>query len=744
MKKFSKTTIVASIVAGVVSSPQTALAQASTLLEEVVVTAQKKGFGESAQDVPISISAFTGDQVEALFATNLTDIGIVTPNANLVDIATFPGVANFVIRGMGTVGQSIPSSDPAVGVSIDGVSLGTIYGVVTDLFDLESIEILRGPQGTLLGRNVTGGAVTLRTSRPTEEFVGKVRLGAGNFGKADASLLLSGPLNDNWGAKIAILDKSRDEIFEAFNIEGGRTGASETTLIRPAVSYKTDSFDATLIYENGSIEADGLSSVNFAVGGVPTLDPSGVAIDPFQRRVSSQGLRGFSDLEWDQLTLETNFDLYGGKFTGTLGFRDLEQTGNSDVDGGIERRIHFLNTGLEQDQSSLELRWSGNVTDNITLTTGVYLFDQEYSYNERRVIDVANLDSRGSSTIEHDTQGIFAQADIVINDSLSAIVGGRFTQEEKSARIGVIGDPLGTNSCANQTPIQADTGVAVNFGDCRAVLTDTEDWSNFTPKLGLNWSISDDILAFASYTRGFRSGGYNVRFTDSTFVTNPASPNSQPGPYDEESVDAFEVGLKSTFAGGRVRFNASLFNNEFEDLQRTTLGPGGGQEIQNAADATIRGLEFDATIGVTNNLILQAGLGYVDASYGSFPGIEASAAANGFDVGELQLVLAPELTYNLAATYDWSLNEYSFISARVSFAYTDGTASTDSNSVVTEDYDFIDASITYKNDNGLTISAYGKNVTDEVFYDFGVNIVGSESFFATPPRTYGVELTYEF
>jgi len=128
MKKFNRTAVATLIVASAVSGAQSVLAQGGALLEEVVVTAQKKGFGESAQDVPISISAFSGDQVEALFATNLTDIGLVTPNANLVDIATFPGVANFVIRGMGTVGQSIPSSDPAVGVSIDGVSLGTIYG----------------------------------------------------------------------------------------------------------------------------------------------------------------------------------------------------------------------------------------------------------------------------------------------------------------------------------------------------------------------------------------------------------------------------------------------------------------------------------------------------------------------------------------------------------------------------------------------------------------------------------------
>jgi len=143
------------------------------LIEEVRVMAQKKSTSEAVQDVPISITAYSGDKVDAMFAVNLTDIGLNTPNANLTPLTTSPGVANFVIRGMGTVGQSIPSADPAVGVVMDGISYGTIYGVVTDLFDLESIEVLRGPQGTLFGRNVTGGAISMRSTRPGAEFEGK-------------------------------------------------------------------------------------------------------------------------------------------------------------------------------------------------------------------------------------------------------------------------------------------------------------------------------------------------------------------------------------------------------------------------------------------------------------------------------------------------------------------------------------------------------------------------------------------
>ncbi|MBL4671296.1 MAG: TonB-dependent receptor [Arenicella sp.] len=736
MRNFNKTAIAAFLVAGAVSTSEQVLAQGSRLLEEVVVTAQKKGFGESVQDVPISISAFSGDQAEAMFAVNLTDIGLATPNASLTEIPTFPGVANFVIRGMGTVGQSIPSADPAVGVSIDGVALGTIYGVVTDLFDLEAIEVLRGPQGTLLGRNVTGGAVSIRTTRPGDEFVGKVRVGLGNFGKVEGSVVLSGPLNDNWGAKLAVLTKDRDGYFDAPNI-GGRIGESKTTLIRPAISYKNDTFDATLILENGKIEADGLSAITFEADGQTILDP-------YERRISLQDQRGSSELDWTQVTFEANADLWGGKATSILGYRELEQEGISDVDGFTGARFHFADgTGLEQDQSSLELRWSGQVSDRINLTTGIYLFDQEYTYSERRIL-VDAVDRRGVSTIEHSTQGVFAQADIVLNDNLSLIIGGRYTKEQKDAAIGVIGDPTAVGDCATVTPPLADDFPQA-LADCRPALIDDEDWSNFTPKVGINWNLADDVLAFASFTRGFRSGGYNVRFTDLTFITSPDNPTSTPGPYNEESVDAFELGIKSKFLNGRVRLNASVFNNEFDDLQRTSLNAAGGQEILNAASGTISGFEIDTVIGLSENLVFQAGLGYTDASYDSFASAEAQT---GLSASELDFVLAPKTTFSAAATYDWNIGAESFISGRLAYAFVDDSVSDDFNTVRNEAYDFIDASLTYNSDTGLKVSLYGKNITDEVYYDFGTNFSSSalavRSFWLTPPRTYGVEVTYEF
>jgi len=736
MTIFSSKAFAAAIIAFSLSIPVQVVAQGSSLLEEIVVVAQKKGFGESVQEVPISITAFSGDQAEAMFAVNLTDIGLATPNASLTELPTFPGVANFVVRGMGTVGQSIPSADPAVGVSIDGVSLGTIYGVVTDLFDLEAIEVLRGPQGTLLGRNVTGGAVTMRTTRPTDEFVGKVRIGAGNFGKLDGSLLLSGPLNENWGAKIAVLRKDRDGYFDAPNL-GGTVGASETTVIRPAISYKNDTFDATLILEDGNIDADGLAAITFEADGEQVLDP-------FERRITLQDQRGFSELDWTQITVEANLDLFGGKATGILGYRDLEQNGISDVDGFTGARFHFADgTGLEQDQSSLELRWSGNLSDRVNLTTGIYLFDQEYTYRERRIL-VDAVDRRGVSSIEHSTQGVFAQADIALNDKLSLILGGRYTSESKDAAIGVIGDPNAIGDCATVAPPLADEFPQA-LADCRPALVDDEDWNNFTPKVALNWNINDDVLGFASFTRGFRSGGYNVRFTDLSFITTPDNPTSTPGPYNEESVDAFELGIKSTFADGRVRFNASLFNNEFDDLQRTSLNASGGQEILNAASGTIRGLEIDTVIGVTEGLILQAGLGYTDATYNSF---DSAVAQTGLPASELDFVLAPEVTFSAAATYDWNLSAESFLSSRLSYTYVDDSVSDDFNTVRNESYGLIDASLTYQNDNGLKIALYGKNVTDEVFYDFGTNfstsVLAVRSFWLTPPRTYGVEVTYEF
>jgi len=231
-----------------------------------------------------------------------------------------------------------------------------------------------------------------------------------------------------------------------------------------------------------------------------------------------------------------------------------------------------------------------------------------------------------------------------------------------------------------------------------------------------------------------------------TFITTPSNPASTPGPYNEEVVDAYELGIKATLFGGRSRINAAVFNNIYDDLQRTALNASGGQEILNAASATIRGLEVDATIALTDSFVLQAGFGLLDAEYDDFATAEA---ATGLPADKLKFVLVPDVTYNLAATYDLDVGAESVLSGRVAYTYVDKTYSDDFNQAEQKAYDLIDASLTYTVGNtGLKLALFGKNLTDEVYYDFGTNfstsVIGVQSFWLTPPRTYGLEATYEF
>ncbi|MDA9368457.1 TonB-dependent receptor [Flavobacteriaceae bacterium] len=233
---------------------------------------------------------------------------------------------------------------------------------------------------------------------------------------------------------------------------------------------------------------------------------------------------------------------------------------------------------------------------------------------------------------------------------------------------------------------------------------DTQDWSNFTPKLGLTWTMSEDAMAYASYTRGFRSGGYNVRFSDTSLVTRPENPGSTPGPYDEEIVDAFELGLKTEFMEGRGRFNAAIFHNAYDDMQLSANNQSGVQSIFNAATATMQGFEIEGVWAVTDNLTLEA-------------------------------------------TYGHEMDEMGSLSWRASYNYADEAAADNFNFLLLDDYSLVDASVTFRSaDERLRVALYGKNLTDEVYFNFGFDntSIGSKTMWLSPPRTWGVQVSYDF
>ena len=698
---------------------------ADTFLEEIIVTATKREGGIDVQDAALAVSAYGENQLDAMHIRDLSSLGFVAPSVQLEDIGTTRGTANFSIRGIG-VNSSIPSIDPAVGVFVDGMYLGINSGVVLDVFDLEGVEVLRGPQGLLFGRNVTGGAVLLRTSRPREEWGINAKV-AGETGLNQFySAVVSGPISDASGVKLAAYH-NKDDGWHRNLATGQEHGAADTTLLRGAYDFTTDRFDMILRYEHGESDGDGPASQN---AGLFRADSFDFSIDE----------PGFYDASWDQVILETTWDVdFGeGQIVNILGYREFSNNTLGDIDASPIHFFHALST-TDQDQWSNELRYAGSF-DNVYLTTGIYYLVQDLAYFEQRLIPPAGLDITGGGFQDMTSLGVFAQADIVLTDEITLNLGARFDKEEKDAQISAIT----FNRCL--------LGVGCSSFD----LDDSRDWTAFTPKIGIQVSPDDATMMYAFWTKGFRSGGYNMRHT-AVLIPN--------APFDQEELTSFEVGLKKDFADGRLRLNAAAFHNTIDDMQREVnlSDPVVGvvQLIRNTADATITG--FDAELGwaITDRLFAQAVLGYVDGSYDEVRfDLSSDGEIDGDDLN-LEIPRLAPWSYGGQLIYqrEWSQGT---ITLQGSGYRRDPNAYTDNNRGYLRAADMFDANVSVGfMDDQLTVSVFGKNLKDEstiggdtqlpanfpggpAFPIPGIGLSGDGATFSplNKGRVYGLEVQY--
>ena len=665
------------------------------IFEEIIVTATKRAGGIDVQEAPVAISAYGADQLDAMHIRDLKAIGYNAPSVQLEDIGTTRGTANFSIRGLG-INSSIPSIDPTVGLFVDGMYYGLNAGVVLDIFDLESVEVLRGPQGLLFGRNVTGGAVLLNTTRPTDEFKLNTRAAFESGDNLYLSAVASGPLSDTVGWKLAAY--FNDDGGWHTNLANGNDefGKAETTMVRGALQFEpTDSFDVILRAEFGQSEGDGPAAQNAGCATlvVPGLCVRQYSVDEFDFAVDEQG---FYDNEWTNVILEANWDVdFGdGQITNILGYREYESATMGDIDGTPIFIFHAPST-TDQDQISNELRYAGTFGRSY-LTTGLYYFTQEFTYLENRQIPPSGIlppGITGGGTQETTTWGVFAQLDFEISDLITLNFGGRFTSEDKDAMIATI--PF--NTCT------------LTSGCSSHDFTDSRDWSNFTPKLGVQIFPNEDTQIYGFITKGFRSGGYNLRHTA------VAIPNAA---FDEEEQTSFEIGLKSDFADGRVRANLALYHNSIDDLQRELNLPdpafGVTQLIRNTADATIQGIDLEVSASLTDNFFVRGNLGYVDGEYDEVR----------FDISNDGVVDSTDLALDLPRLAPWSYGgeliyqydaSWGTFTAQASAYHRDRAPYTDSNSGYLRSADMVDAriSVSFMEDS-LIASVFGKNLKDEV------------------------------
>lgn len=688
-------------------TPDAGRAADTPVLEEVVTTATKKSEAEVAQFVPAAINVLTGEGLAARHVIDIEDLSYALPNVALDTIGTGKGIANFSIRGLGVAG-SIPSIDPTVGVFVDGMYLGVNYGVVVDMLDLQAAEILRGPQGILFGRNVTGGAVLLRSRRPGGEFSANATLRTetgldSRFAGSVEGALAGGAI----AARLSVGYRDDDGWFENSAPRGGPVGAEVTRVVRPVVTWSpSDRLDITMIHEQGSANGDGAATQNRR-----RFDGFDFAIDE----------PGFTEIDWRHVIVETNrrVALGRGTVTNVFGWRTVQHHSLVDVDSTVDPVFHLLSF-TDQEQLSNELRYSGWIRDGWQATLGVYFFTQDIRYRERRVLRGAVSAPFGGDQA-HLTGGVFLNNDIALGDDWTLTLGARYTIEEKDVEVATAGNA---------------TCVVVSHR-CEFDFRDGNSWRNVTPKVGLRRWLSPQAHVYGHFTKGFRSGGYNLRNT---------SPTAAPGPFDEEEQDSFEVGLKSELADGRVRLNVAAFHNQVYGMQRqVTFADAAGGAIQitaNTADATIQGIEAEVLAAAGRSATIGGFIGYTDGAYDE---VRHDLDGDGSTVGDdrFKLPRLAKLTYGVEGRYARAVGDGGELSMRASLAHRDDSEIADNNVGMLDGGNLVDLSFDYSPSGSLTFTLYGKNLLNEVLRRSDFDLTGLVDSTYSPlkeGRVLGVEV----
>jgi len=667
--------------------------------------------------VPVAVSAFNSDTLDALKVNDLQSLSYSTPNVSLEDVGTSKGTANFSIRGLG-INSSIPSIDPTVGVFVDGVYIGVNSGVVLDLFDLDSVEILRGPQGLLFGRNTTGGAVLINTGNPTDEFRYKARATIetpidDDRGGPNTTLqaTVSGPLiEDKLNGKLGIYHNFDDGYFKNLATDDN-LGEAHTTIVRGALEWMpTDTLTFLGKVENFQTNSDGPNGQNRGFYDRGSFD---IAINN----------PGFLDNDVTFGSLRTDLDVgFGnGTITNVIGYRDVESTTSADIDA---TPLTLFHSGSEftQEQFSEELRYSGTF-DRADVTVGGFYFTQDIAYTERRDLPTtrpaafpANLDweFNGGGRQDHTVYGIFGQVDYDVTEKLTGILGLRYGYEEKDVDITYV-RPRPNCSMVDETcPI---TGTNPFIPGEPNGFTDKEDWSTWTPKIGLQYFHTDNTQFYGTYTKGFRSGGYNFRITNA-LAFEALFPPTESRAFDDEKVDSFEIGMKHETDNGRGQLNAAVFLNDIQDMQRelnlSSPTSGVAQTIINTADAEILGFELEGRYALTDSLLVTANVGVIDAEYTDVIfDISGDGVVNGEDLS-LALPRVPDATYGFAFIHDYDMAKRGTLVSRLTFQHRDKNAFTDNNYGWMSAADQLDVNLTWNTPiDGVSVSLFGKNLIDE-------------------------------
>ena len=689
----------------------------TAVLEEIVVEARRRS--ENLQEVPIAVTAFQGYELESRDIGDISVLSDTTPNVSLKPTASLSGASNasaFFIRGVGQTDFAV-TTDPGVGVYLDGVYIARSVGGVLDTLDVESIEILRGPQGTLFGRNTIGGAINVRSRRPADELSVDVNVTVGSRDRRQYAGALDLPLTDRLSARLSFLTREQDGYVKrlvAYD-DGGilvptgtksnahnlsdEQGNADSNTIRVAFDMDvTDSWNLYLSIDNTDIDEESaastaaISSMGLmpdsaltpievpGLGLVSPGDPRLVTGDP--DTTYATGPNG-TDVDIDGITLISSWSFANDiQLESITAFRTTQGRFNRDGDG-TPFPIGEQTRKFEYEQFSQELKLNGSM-GNIDWTTGLYFLTEDSE--DLVFVSLGNLFGPPPSIdidnyVDNESVAVYAQGTWRVSEKLGVTGGLRWTRDDKEYE---------TSQIIPVIPLTVVDG------------SNDETFDAITGRLGFEYRTSDELMYYFSASRGFKSGGFTPRYV---------APVATPLPFDEETVDSYELGFK--WENDRARVNVAAFTSGYDDIQLVLFDSFGAPINQNGGDATLQGIEVEGKFLVNEIFRVSFTAGWLDSEFDSVlpptalpfqPITENSEFPNS---PELQVSMSPELVFPVAKGE---------VRLRLDWIYSDDVHQTFENDpeLLQDSYDLVDVSISYINDrNNWSVTLGGHNLSNE-------------------------------
>ncbi|MBK6289789.1 MAG: TonB-dependent receptor [Gammaproteobacteria bacterium] len=719
-------------------------------IEEMTITARRRE--ESLQEVPVSVTAFSAKDIAEIGVTDVSHLSEMTPNLMIMPNTGGDDGTLICMRGLCRTDFTI-TEDPMVGIYLDGVYIGKSIGSLFDMVSLERVEVLRGPQGTLYGKNTVGGAVLLNTRKPTGELGGEAMVTVGDYGRLNGKAYLEFPVTDGLAASVAVLSKNRDPFVK--NTLGEDIWSEDNNALRGAVRWTpNERFTLDYAYDwQEKREHAMVPQLNSATGVLGLLH--GDNVRPHREdKVTSWGVsRNDVDLEGHGLTMSYEFG-DAGVFTDLVlksitGYRESENYLVNNAFGTTTPLLFNIPDHFTLDSTSQEFQLTGSGFDGfVDFVGGLFYFNEDGDFVNTQMIDLFDLSQEFYTDIDNTSLAAYGEVDLNFTDKFSASLGVRYTDEEREQNHSVT-----TDGGAGFTYL--DTW-AQTYGGYPASIPTKIDDSGWSPRVVLNYQWTDDLMSYVSFTRGFKSGGFNAR----------SSTPLQWGPYDDMQVDSYEAGIKSMWLDNRLRFNMSVFYEDLSDMQAQVNAVDGGAQggystvVQNAASATIKGLEVETVIMLVPGLDITAGYGYVDPEYDEFLSFDNNTGALSDISNDRAFEYTPEHSYNVSLNYTFpKFSDNGELRARIDWSGMSDlvfTPKISGNKDLAQDgYDILNLRLGYDDialgDGRLSISGWVRNATDEEYkiggYEFdltGIGLGRASTSQWGEPRTYGVDVSYRF